>query len=93
MLSYCLNCKKYPPPPPPPPSPQKKKKSKSCREKKWEEKRCYQNVQCGIVKNQDFFKEQEAIGLLRTLGIKAHLSKIPLLVFFCFVFSNYKMND
>ena len=34
-------------------------------------------MQCVIVKNQ-FIKEQEASGLLSSLGIKAPLSKIPL---------------
>ena len=33
---------------------------------------------CGI-KNSRFVKEQEAKGLLRNLGIKTPLSKIPLL--------------
>ena len=38
---------------------------------------------CGIKKSR-FVKEQEAKGLLSNLGIKAPLSKIPLLnVFFC----------
>ena len=33
---------------------------------------------CGIKKSR-FMKEQEAKGLLSNLGIKTHLSKIPLL--------------
>ena len=35
-------------------------------------------MQCVIVKNQQFIKQQEAGGLLIGLGIKAPLSKIPL---------------
>ena len=39
----------------------------------------YQYVQYVIVKNQDFFKNQEAKGLLSNLGIKTPLSKVPIL--------------
>ena len=32
-----------------------------------------------VVKNQDLLKKQEAKGLLGNLGIRTHLSKIPIL--------------
>ena len=35
-------------------------------------------MQCVIIKKSKFIKEQEASGLLRSLGIKTVLSKIPL---------------
>ena len=37
-----------------------------------------------IVKNQDFIKNQEANRLLRNLGLRTPLSKVPLLGVFCF---------
>ena len=38
----------------------------------------YQSVQCAIVKNLKFLKEQEAKGLLSNLtGLKHHLSDLP----------------
>ena len=36
-------------------------------------------MQCVIAKNSKFMKEIEASGLLSSLGIKAYLSKIPLI--------------
>ena len=42
-------------------------------------KQCeYQNVLYLVVKKTRFIKEQEAIGLLRSLGIKTPLTKISL---------------
>ena len=39
---------------------------------------CYhQNVLCVAVKKSKFIKEQEAEGLLSSLGIRTPLSKIP----------------
>ena len=35
-------------------------------------------MHCVIVKNQNFIKQQEASGLLNSLGITTTLSKIPL---------------
>ena len=45
-----------------------------------EEKQCfYQNVQCVILKKSIFIKEQEASGLLSSLGIKILIqSEIPM---------------
>ena len=40
---------------------------------------CYQNVLYVVLKKSRFIKEQEAIALLSSLGIKTPLSKIPLL--------------
>ena len=45
---------------------------------KTDEQCFYQNVQCVIVKNWNLLKEQEASGLLISLGIKTPLSKILL---------------
>ena len=39
----------------------------------------YQNVQYVAVKIQNFLKNQEANGLLSSLGLKTPLSKVPLL--------------
>ena len=46
----------------------------------------YQNVQCLIVKPQDFQKMYKASGLLSNIRIGIPLSKIPLLgvILFCF---------
>ena len=54
-------------------------------------------MHCVIVKKSKFIKEQEASGLLNSLGIKTPLNKIPLLVSvrFCVqqVNTRYKMNE
>ena len=39
----------------------------------------YQNVQYVIVKNQDLLKTKKQKGLLSNLGIKAPLTKVPIL--------------
>ena len=35
-------------------------------------------MQCVIVKKSNFIKDQEASGVLSSLGIKTHLGKVPL---------------
>ena len=48
-------------------------------------KQCYyQNVQYVIVKKSRFIENQEARGLLSNLGLRARLSKVPLLGDICF---------
>ena len=65
MLSYCLNCRKN--------TESKNPKVVSTKTEEWW---FYWNVQCMTVK----FKEQEASGLVSSLGIKGLLSGIPLAV-------------
>ena len=48
------------------------------------EKQYYQNVQYAVVKNLDLLRNQYAKGLLSNLGVRALLSKVPILVIFCF---------
>ena len=36
-------------------------------------------MQIAVIKNLDFIKEQQAMGILSNLGIKNSLSKVPLL--------------
>ena len=43
------------------------------------------------IKNSRFVNEEEAEGLLRNLGIKTSLNKIPFQVIFCF--NRIKMNE
>ena len=68
MLTYCLNCKRN---------------TKNIRAKMIKTKNCRLMLlsKCAASgsKNSKFVKKQEAEGLLRNLGIKAPLSKIPLL--------------
>ena len=64
MLSYCLKCRKN-----------TESKNLKVARKNPGRIMLYQNVQCMIGK---FIKQQEASGLLSSLGIKAPLMKIPL---------------
>ena len=44
-------------------------------------------------KKSRFFKNQEAKGLLNNLGVRTPLSKVPILVIFCFKLVRIKMNE
>ena len=72
-MLYCLKCWKH-----------TESKNPKFAKTKTEEEYFYQNVQCVIVKKSKFIKEQEASGILSSLGIKTPLSKIPLLVLLLF---------
>ena len=48
-------------------------------------------MKCVIVKKSELIKEQEASGLLSSLGIKAPLSKISLVGYL--LFQEYKINE
>ena len=52
----------------------------------------YQNVQYVIVKNQDLLKTKKQKGLLSNLGIKAPLTKVPILRDILF-WMHIKMNE
>ena len=43
------------------------------------EKQCYQYVQYVAVKNQNLLKIKKQKGLLNNLGVRAPLSKVPIL--------------
>ena len=68
MQTYCLNCKKD----------TENINSKVIKTKYGRSMLLSECALCGNKKNK-FIKEQEAIGLLSSLGIKTPLSKIPLL--------------
>ena len=72
MNTYCVKCKKY----------AEDIYPKIARTKN---NRLVMQSKCSVcgIKKSRFLKEQEAKGLLSTLGIKTPLSKIPLLMF-CF---------
>ena len=67
MLSYCLKCRKN-------------TESKNPKVVKTKNGRIIILSKCAVCdsKKSKFIKEQEASGLLRSLGIKTPLSKIPL---------------
>ena len=68
MLSNCLKCRKN-----------AESKNPKVARAKTEEQYFYQNVECVIVKRKTkFVKQQQASGLLSSLGIKTPSSKIPL---------------
>ena len=73
MLSYCLVCKKN-------------TKNKDAKMTKTKNNRLMLSSKCIICDNKKskFMKKQEAKGLLSNLGIKAPLSKVPLLGYFLF---------
>ena len=54
-----------------------KKKIKFRKDKQSESKKFYQNVQCAMCDQSRFIKEQEAFGLLSSLGIKTPFSELP----------------
>ena len=68
MLSYCLKCRKN-------------TESKNPKVVKTKNGRIILSSKCEVCdsKKRTFLKDQEASGLLSSLGIKASLSKIPLL--------------
>ena len=73
MLPYCLKCKK-----------KKKKKNTESIDPKFSATSNGKTMtlsKCAICisKKSKFIKKQEAKGLLSNLGIRAHLSKIPIL--------------
>ena len=67
MLSYCLRCRKN-------------TESKNPKLAKTKSRRIMLLLKWAVCdsKKSKFIKEQEASGLLSSLGIKAHLSKVPL---------------
>ena len=67
MLSYCLKC-------------QKNTESTNPKVARTKSRKIMPLLKCAVCdrKMSKFIKEQEASGLLSTLGIKAPLSKIPL---------------
>ena len=67
MLSYCLKCKKY-----------TKSKNPKFERAKTGRIMLLSNFAVCYCKKLKIFKEQEASGLLRSLGIKAPLRKTPL---------------
>ena len=73
MLSYCLVCKKN-------------TENKDAKMTKTKNNRLMLSSKCIICDNKKskFMKKQEAKGLLSNLGIKAPLSKVPLLGYFLF---------
>ena len=71
MLTYCLKCKKN-----------KKNKDANLMETKYGRFMLSSKLTVCASKKSKFMKEQEAEGLLSNLGIRAPLSKIPLLIFF-----------
>ena len=68
MESYCVRCKKY-----------TKNINSSVSNTSNSKTMIYQNVQYVAVKIQNFLKNQEANGLLSSLGLKTPLSKVLLL--------------
>ena len=68
MLSYCLKCRKN----------TESKNPKAVRTKNGRKMLLLKCVVCDSKKSK-FIKEQEASGLLSSLGIKTPLNKIPLL--------------
>ena len=68
MLSYCLKCRKN----------TESKNPKAVRTKNGRKMLLLKCVVCDSKKSK-FIKEQEASGLLSSLGIKTLLNKIPLL--------------
>ena len=79
MLSYCLKCKKN-------------TESIDSEVSATSNGRTMTLSTCAICgsKNSKFIKKQEAKGLLSNLGIRKPLSKIPLLVMFCFNYNCLK---
>ena len=67
MLSYCFKCGEE----------IDRKKIKFRKDKQSESKKFYQNVQCAMCDQSRFIKEQEAFGLLSSLGIKTPFSELP----------------
>ena len=67
MLSYCLKCRKN-------------TESKNPKVSRTKNGRIMLLSKCAVcdIKKSKFIKQQEASGLLSSLGIKAPLSKIPL---------------
>ena len=61
-----------------------KVKSKSCKEKKQKNNAFIKKCAVCNSKKSKFIKQQEAIGLLSSLGIKTPLSKIPLVGLYLF---------
>ena len=68
MLSYCLKCRKN-------------TKNKDAKMIKTQNGRVILASQCAVCgsKKSRFVKEQEVIGVLRSVGIRTPLSKIPVL--------------
>ena len=68
MLSYCLKCRKN-------------AESKNRKVARTKNGRIMFLSKCAVCDNRKskFIKQQEASGLLSSLGIKTHLNKIPLL--------------
>ena len=68
MLAYCLKCKKH----------TKNVNSKVIKTKNCRRMLLSKCIVCGSKKSR-FMKEQEAKGLLSSLGLKTPLNKVPLL--------------
>ena len=73
MLPYCLKCRKN-------------TESKNPKVARTKNRRIRFLLKCAVCnsKKSKFIKQQEASGLLSSLGIKTHLNKISYQVLFCF---------
>ena len=82
MKSYCLKCRKN-------------TENINPRVSKTSNGRTMILSKCAIYgsKKSRFFKNQEAKGLLNNLGVRTPLSKVPILVIFCFKLVRIKMNE
>ena len=82
MKSYCLKCRKN-------------TENINPRVSKTSNARTMILSKCAIYgsKKSRFFKNQEAKGLLNNLGVRTPLSKVPILVIFCFKLVRIKMNE